>query len=103
MFLLCCIIFWAADKGLLWKIESPQGATSYLLGTMHSDDKRITEFNTPLKEAFKSCEIFMLEALPPRSPAVFLMKQGDIASLLTEQEFDRVRELAEFHVMHIET
>lgn len=93
---------WAADKGLLWKIESPQGATSYLLGTMHSDDKRITEFSPVLKEAFKNSEIFMLEALPPRSPAVFLLKQGDISSMLTEQEFDRVRELADYHSMHIE-
>lgn len=93
---------WAADKGLLWKIESPQGSTSYLLGTMHSDDKRITEFSPAIKEAFKSAEIFMLEALPPRSPSAFLLKQGDISSMLTEQEFDRVRELADYHSMHIE-
>lgn len=92
----------AADKGLLWKVQSPQGVTSYLLGTMHSDDKRITEFNQPLKDAFKSSKIFMLEALPPRSPAVFLLPQGDVSALLTEQEFDRVRELAEYHSMHIE-
>ncbi len=93
---------WAADQGLLWKIESPQGSTSYLLGTMHSDDKRITEFSPAIKQAFNSAEIFMLEALPPRSPAAFLLKQGDISSMLTEQEFDQVRELADFHAMHIE-
>jgi uncharacterized protein YbaP (TraB family) len=92
----------AADQGLLWKIQSPQGATSYLLGTIHSDDPRVTEFSPSITEAFKSSEIFMLEALPPRTPSVYLLKQGDIAQMLTEAEFDRVRELAEFHVMHIE-
>ncbi|MFM9835516.1 MAG: TraB/GumN family protein, partial [Methylophilaceae bacterium] len=35
----------AAEKGLFWKIESPTGVTSYLFGTMHTDDNRITNFS----------------------------------------------------------
>ncbi len=92
----------AADKGLLWKLEAPRGKVSYLLGTMHTDDQRVTEFSPKILEAFKQSEAFMMESLPPRDPSIFMMKQGTVSEMLTEKEFDRVRELAEFHSMHIE-
>jgi uncharacterized protein YbaP (TraB family) len=53
-------------------------------------------------EAFNKAEAFMMETLPPRNPSIFMMKQGTVAELLTEKEFDQVRELADFHSMHIE-
>ena len=31
----------ATEKGLFWKLESPTGKTSYLFGTMHTDDNRV--------------------------------------------------------------
>ena len=92
----------AADQGLLWQVQSPQGKVSYLLGTIHADDTRVTEFSPKLLEAFAQTEMFMMETLPPKNPSVFLMQQGTISELLTEQEFDQVRELADFHSMHIE-
>ena len=92
----------AADNGLLWKIEAPSGKVSYLLGTMHTDDQRVTEFSPKITEAFNKTEAFMMETLPPRNPSIFMMKQGTVAELLTEKEFDQVRELADFHSMHIE-
>lgn len=92
----------AADNGLLWKLEAPSGKVSYLLGTMHSDDQRVTEFSPKIIDAFNKTEAFMMEALPPRNPSIFMMKQGTVAELLTEEEFDQVRELADFHSMHIE-
>jgi uncharacterized protein YbaP (TraB family) len=42
----------AADNGLLWKLEAPSGKVSYLLGTMHTDDQRVTEFSPKILEAF---------------------------------------------------
>ena len=92
----------AADNGLLWKLESPSGKVSYLLGTIHTDDQRVTEFSPKIIEAFNLSSAFMMETLPPRDPSIFMMKQGTVAELLTEKEFDRVRELADFHSMHIE-
>lgn len=92
----------AADNGLLWKLEAPGGKVSYLLGTMHTDDQRVTEFSPKVTEAFNQTEAFMMETLPPRNPSIFMMKQGTVAELLTEKEFDQVRELADFHSMHIE-
>lgn len=92
----------ATDQGLLWQVESAEGKVSYLLGTIHADDSRVTEFPPSLLEAFAQTDVFMMETLPPRNPSVFLMKQGTVAEYLTEKEFDQVRELAEFHSMHIE-
>lgn len=92
----------AADNGLLWKIEAPTGKVSYLLGSIHTDDQRVTEFPPKLVEAFNQTEVFMMETLPPRDPSPFMLPQGTIAEMLTEKEFDRVRELADFHAMHIE-
>ena len=92
----------ATDQGLLWQVESAEGKVSYLLGTIHADDPRVTEFPASLLEAFAQTDVFMMETLPPRNPLVFLMKQGTIAEYLTEKEFDQVRELADFHSMHIE-
>ena len=92
----------ASDNGMLWKLETPSGKVSYLLGTIHTDDQRVTEFSPKVIEAFNQSEAFMMETLPPRDPSIFMMKQGTVAELLTEKEFDQVRELADFHSMHIE-
>jgi uncharacterized protein YbaP (TraB family) len=92
----------AADNGLLWKLEAPSGKVSYLLGTIHTDDQRVTEFSPKILEAFNQSEAFMMETLPPRDPSIFMMKQGTVSEMMTEKEFDQVRELANFHSMHIE-
>lgn len=92
----------AADNGLLWKIEAPSGKTSYLLGTIHTDDQRVTEFSPKIIEAFNQTDVFMMETLPPRDPSIFMLKQGTVAELVTEKEFDQIRDLADFHSMHIE-
>lgn len=90
----------ANDKGLLWKIEAPSGSVSYVFGTMHTDDPRVNDYPPALKEAMASSDVFMLEALPPKNPDVFYMKDQTNAQLLHEDELERVRELAEFHSMN---
>ena len=92
----------ALDNGLLWKIEAPSGKISYLLGTIHTDDQRVANLQPKVLEALNQTDIFLMETLPPRDPSIFMLKQGAIAEMLTEKEFDQVRELAEFHAMHIE-
>jgi len=93
---------YALENSLLWKIESPSGIVSYLLGTIHTDDQRVTDFSPKIMEAFNQTDVFMMETLPPRDPSIFMLKQGTVAEMLTEKEFDQVRELADFHAMHIE-
>jgi uncharacterized protein len=90
----------ATEKGLFWKLESPTGKTSYLFGTMHTDDNRVADMTPKMLDAMKSVDTFVMEAEPTQDPSIFLMKDADLTTMLTQAEFDQVRELADFHVMH---
>lgn len=91
----------ATEKGLFWKLESPTGKTSYLFGTMHTDDNRVSDMTPKMLDAMKSVDTFMMEAEPTQDPSIFMMKDASLPSLLTQAEFDQVRDLADFHVMHL--
>jgi uncharacterized protein len=91
----------ATEKGLFWKLESPTGKTSYLFGTMHTDDNRVAEMTPKMLDAMKSVDTFVMEAEPTQDPSIFLMKDADLTTILTQAEFYQVRELADFHVMHL--
>lgn len=90
----------ATEKGLFWQMESPTGKISYLFGTMHSDDNRLTDFKPAVLDAVKASDVFVMETLSPNNPSVFMMPEGDLTTLLTEPELDKVYDLAEFHSMH---
>ena len=55
----------AADfnNGLLWEITTPAGKVSHLLGTMHSDDPRITQLPAPVKREFDKSKSFTGEVM----------------------------------------
>ena len=91
----------ATEKGLFWKLESPTGKTSYLFGTMHTDDNRVSDMTPKMLDAMKSVDTFMMEAEPTQDPSIFMMKDASLPSLLTQAEFDQVRDLAEFHAMRL--
>ena len=90
----------ATDKGLFWKLESPEGKISYLFGTIHSDDNRVSNFPPSVDEALKNSDLFLMEAEPLANPST-LMMDNDLSTYLNEAEFNKVRELADFHSMHI--
>lgn len=94
-------VAFATEKGLFWKLESPKGVVSYLFGTMHTDDNRVADISPNVVTAIKSVDTFVVEAGENRDPSVMLLKEGNLASQLTDAEFDQVRELADFHVMHM--
>lgn len=50
-------------KGLLWKIESPGAKSSYLFGTIHSDDRRVTALPEPVIKALDASNRFTMEAI----------------------------------------
>lgn len=91
----------ATEKGLFWQLESPAGKVSYLFGTIHSDDNRVSNFSPSVMNALKSVDAFMMESAENRDPSVMMVKEGSLASQLTEAEFEQVRALADFHTMHL--
>lgn len=46
---------------LLWEIEAPQGKTSYLFGSMHSNDRRLFDLPDSLYHAMDVSEMVVLE------------------------------------------
>jgi uncharacterized protein YbaP (TraB family) len=66
LFLLC----WSAlshasgfQKGLLFRIEKSGVAPSYLFGTIHSEDPRVTRLPEPVRRAFNESGTFAMEVL----------------------------------------
>ena len=91
----------ATEKGLFWKMESPAGKVSYLFGTMHTDDNRVADVTPAMESAIKSVDIFVMESESSNDESAFLMQKGSLADKITEAEFEQVRALADFHVMHL--
>ncbi len=50
-------------RGLLWKIERADGQASYLYGTMHTSDPRVTKLAAPVRAAFERTSSFTMELL----------------------------------------
>lgn len=51
----------AAGKGLLWKIESPGVAPSYLFGTIHSEDPRVIDLPPIVSRSLQQSALLALE------------------------------------------
>lgn len=51
------------NRGLLWKIETPSVAPSYLFGTYHSSDPRITTLPCPVHEVFHRTSSYTMEVI----------------------------------------
>jgi len=51
-------------KGLLWKIESPEGKTGYLFGTMHSQDYAVSGVPPKVRLALVQSKTLLMETIP---------------------------------------
>ncbi|HYG31770.1 MAG TPA: TraB/GumN family protein [Methylophilaceae bacterium] len=89
----------AAETGLLWKVEAPNGTVSHVFGTIHVDDTRVTDFSPAIIKALEESEVFIMETLPPSDPSLYFLPGHSLPELLTEQEWDKVKQLAEMHAM----
>ena len=79
----------ATEKGLFWKLESPAGITSYLFGTIHTDDNRVADISPAVQAAIKNVDTFIMEAEPSQDPSALMMKQASLAEMITETEFNK--------------
>ncbi len=92
----------AADKSLFWQLEAPSGQVSYLFGTMHTDDNRVTNFTPPVLQALKRSDTFMLEVADAPPPALLQLATGTLKQYLPENELEHVALLADRHVMPLD-
>jgi uncharacterized protein YbaP (TraB family) len=56
-----CAADGAFDQGLLWRIEKPGAAPSYLFGTVHLADKRVTTLPDEVRKRFDAAKAFAME------------------------------------------
>ncbi len=89
----------AAETGLLWQLEAADGKTSYLFGTIHSDDPRVNDFSPSVLKALSNSEAFVMETLPASDSSLYLMQDTNLRNLLNAKELEQVRTLADFHSM----
>jgi len=68
------------DKGILWKISSAGGKNSYLFGTIHVEDPKVTRLNRKLIRAIKNSKSMSLELIPDPQ----LQQKAMLAMLYTD-------------------
>jgi hypothetical protein len=92
------------SNALLWKIEKPGSRTSYLFGTMHLTDERVTRLSPAIAAAFASARRVVLEiddfspvklmGLLLRSRQLVMFTDGRrLDQLLSPEEFKRASEI----------
>ena len=60
------------STGLLWKIETQEGQSSYLFGTIHSQDQLVTKFPPKVRLTLAQSQSFVIESvLTEESSKVF--------------------------------
>jgi len=83
------------DSGLLWRVERAGVTSSYLFGTMHSDDPSVVKLPKPVQRAFDQAHSVTLEVvLDPRSllsmTSALLMTDGNtLESLIGRRLYER--------------
>jgi Uncharacterized protein conserved in bacteria len=90
-------------QGLLWKIELPGTRPSYLFGTIHLEDPRITTLPPPVRNAFDRAQSFSMEVIMhPAARATFaesiyMTGQTSLRDYLDGALFARLARLAKNH------
>ena len=96
----------AAEQGMLWQISAPAtGKTSYLFGTIHSEDSRVTTLAPAVQNAFNRSTRYVMEIIPDQasmvaaSQAMLLGQGASLRALVGTSLFDQtVRILRELGV-----
>jgi uncharacterized protein YbaP (TraB family) len=51
------------SDGVLWRVERADGAASYVFGTLHSTDERVTSLPRPVSDAFAASKTLAVECI----------------------------------------
>lgn len=86
----------AAEQGMLWQITQPAtGKTSYLFGTIHSEDARVTTLAPAVQSAFERSSRYVMEIIPDQaslmaaSQAMLLEQSASLRALVGAPLFDK--------------
>lgn len=91
----------AFSDGLLFRIETHEGAASYLFGTMHTEDKRVVDLPPLVTEAFNGSSKLALEIKPGPAMLIATMmamsfKEGkQLSNMMDEAVYKRCADAME--------
>jgi uncharacterized protein len=80
-------------KGLLWRIETPEGKINYLFGTMHSQDYAVSRFSPEVRLALVKSKTLILETIPDEEANQTFI---NMMYFKDEQQLDNMLETALF-------
>jgi len=83
----------SSQKGLLWQIDKPGLTPSYLFGTIHSEDSRVTQLPPIVSSRFKQADSVSLELQMNMSN---MMKVASAMFFVGEQSLDKLIDKALF-------
>ena len=63
------------SDGVLWRVERADGAASYVFGTLHSTDERVTALPQPVSDAFAASRTLAVECILD-NPAIFKISRA---------------------------
>jgi len=75
------------SRGILFRLDKPGVAPSYVFGTVHSGDPRVTTLAPPVRDALALARTFALE---------IRLGEGDVAEFFEAAQFDDGRRLGDF-------
>lgn len=86
------------ERGLLWRIDVPGVAPSYLFGTLHADDERVLELAGPVRRAFARSRRFALEMVNDetairRYRAAMVTREAKLPAALGADDYTRIEAL----------
>jgi uncharacterized protein YbaP (TraB family) len=91
------------SRGLLWKIESPGREASYLFGTMHSADPRVTNVHQSVRDALNGASSFTMELLfngasiSSMAEAMFFAKGQGLRAAVGDELFEQTKQAIAEH------
>lgn len=83
------------QKGILWKIDSAGHRASYLLGTMHSEDPRVTQIPAKVRTPFELASSFTAEikmdigTMISMSQSMFYLDGRELESIIGKQQYQK--------------
>ena len=67
----------ANGEGILWRVDAPDAAPSYLFGTKHTIDRDITTLIAPVQEIIRNSRLLMVELSPDERADMTAAMQSD--------------------------
>ena len=96
------------SNAVLWKVSNAGKPSSYVFGTIHVSDPRITNLPEPVKSALNNSDTFVMEALPTPEEALALSQMMFYADgtmlkdYLDDELFQRIAKVLSIFQLPIE-